>query len=215
MDFNAEAGPSRLTFSRSSSPLTPLSPLSPPVIHLKRSRLDQEATDGEYFPPVSTSIPCRLRGGGKKARPSRASRPARPNGEDTPERKRPPDNTASRKRLTRARARRNSSPSIATNLESIASEDAAIKQEIARLSLGLRDVQGDGNCLFRALADQLWGNQKRHVEVRKLVCDYLDVHRDSMEAFVRPFLREDEGETYENYVEKMRQPSESRLPLKS
>jgi len=108
--------------------------------------------------------------------------------------------------VTRARARRNSSPSIATDLESIASEDAAVKQEITRLDLALRDVQGDGNCLFRALADQLWGTQKRHVEVRKVVCDYLESHKESMEAFVKPFLRDDE--TFENYVDRMRQASE-------
>jgi len=80
-----------------------------------------------------------------------------------------------------------------------------VKQEISRLNLALRDVQGDGNCLFRALADQLWGTQKRHVEVRKVVCDYLESHKESMEAFVKPFLRDDE--TFENYVDRMRQAS--------
>jgi len=83
-----------------------------------------------------------------------------------------------------------------------------VKTEITRLGLGLRDVQGDGNCLFRALADQLWGVQKRHVEVRKLVCDYLETHRDGMEVFVGAFMKDGEG--YEGYVERMRQLSGSR-----
>ena len=88
-----------------------------------------------------------------------------------------------------------------------------MKQEVARLSLGLRDVQGDGNCLFRALADQLWGVQRRHVEVRKLVCDYLETNRDGMEVFVLAFMKDGEG--YEGYVERMRQLSASLLPHSS
>lgn len=85
-------------------------------------------------------------------------------------------------------------------------EDSAVKKEIMRLGLVLRDVQGDGNCLFRAMADQLWGVQKRHVEVRKLVCDYLQTHKETMEGFVTPFMKD--GEVYEAYIQRMRQPSE-------
>lgn len=87
-----------------------------------------------------------------------------------------------------------------------------MKAEIVRLGLGLRDVQGDGNCLFRALADQLWGVQKQHVEVRKLVCDYLETNREAMEVFVLAFMKDGEG--YEGYIERMRQLSESSLQPK-
>ena len=111
-----------------------------------------------------------------------------------------------RKRLTRAQARARGSSSPITDLEAIAVEDTAVKTEIHRLGLGLRDVQGDGNCLFRALADQLWGVARRHGEVRKLVCDYLETNREGMEDFVAPFLREGEG--YDGYVGRMRQLSE-------
>jgi len=119
----------------------------------------------------------------------------------------------SRRRVTRAQKRRASSPSLTTDLDTIAAEDVSVKAEITRLGVGLRDVQGDGNCLFRALADQLWGVQKRHVEVRKLVCDYLETNRAGMEVFVLAFMRE--GESYEGYVERMRQLSESLVPMES
>jgi len=196
-DYFPAAGPSRLPAVSHSPSLSPLSP--PPA---RRKRRLSNSSDDEYEPqgrPTHSAL-TNLRGGGKPHGRAKA------NAHATANRARPPDTASGRKRVTRARARRNSSPSIATDLESIASEDAAVKSEVTRLSLGLRDVQGDGNCLFRALADQLWGNQKRHVEVRKLVCDYLETHKESMEAFVRPFLSEEE--TYENYVERMRQPSE-------
>lgn len=182
------AGPSRLPST--SPPLSP--PPSPPATRRKR-RLSSASDDDEYKPQPTAPLTT-FRGGGK-TRTRASNNPSRL-----------PDNPSGRKRLTRARARRNSSPSIATDLESIATEDAAVKQEVTRLNLGLRDVQGDGNCLFRALADQLWGSQKRHVEVRKLVCDYLETNKESMEAFVRPFLYD--RETYENYVDRMRQLSE-------
>lgn len=190
---NSGAGSSRVN---SSPPLTP----PPPLLSRKRPRLatGEEDWDSSYIPlSASVAQPIHLRGGGKaRHKPTANAQRA----------KCTPESSSGRKRVTRARARRNSSPSIATDLESIASEDAAVKQEISRLNLALRDVQGDGNCLFRALADQLWGTQKRHVEVRKVVCDYLESHKESMEAFVKPFLRDDE--TYENYVDRMRQASE-------
>ena len=184
MAYN-EAGPSR---SRCSShPPSPCSTLR------RKRRLGDVDEPVHYVLPTS---PPNLRGGGHpRTRHKRDS---------SPHRKGPPD--AVRKRVTRAQARRGSSPSLATDLEAIAAEDEAVKHEISRLSLGLRDVQGDGNCLFRAVADQLWGVQKRHVEVRKLVCDYLETHKASMEAFVAPFMKV--GEAYEGYVERMRQLSE-------
>jgi hypothetical protein len=63
------------------------------------------------------------------------------------------------------------------------------------------------------LADQLWGAQKRHAEVRKLVCDHLEGNKEGMEGFVKPFLPD--GETYDAYVMRMRQLSRSRLSLSS
>ncbi|OCF54237.1 hypothetical protein L486_08150 [Kwoniella mangroviensis CBS 10435] len=109
------------------------------------------------------------------------------------------------RRTTRSKAKRASSPSdlVTTSLEEIALEDTAVKSEIARLGLTLRDVKGDGNCLFRVLSDQGFGGEKRHAEIRKLVCDYLETHKDVMEGFVVPFMKDGEG--YEGYVARMRQ----------
>lgn len=183
-----EAGPSRLAFNPSPS-------LSPPPPDRRKRHVSEIDEDYSPFP---SPIPTRLFGGGKPR-----TRPRKTNATTTP---RHSDPHPSRKRVTRARARRNSSPSITASLESIASEDTSVKREIHRLNLGLRDVQGDGNCLFRALADQLWGVQKRHVEVRKLVCDHLEMFKETMRKFVQPFLPD--GETYDEYVHRMRQLSE-------
>ncbi|WVR06028.1 hypothetical protein IAU60_003056 [Kwoniella sp. DSM 27419] len=196
---------------------------------------DSEGSDGEYLPSptgsacaISTasmsqeSLPSALastsasapssasgsavslRGGGKKpvkgkrlsAAGTQAAPPSGASG------------TTHSRRTTRSKAKRASSPSdlITTSLEDIAAEEAAVKAEISRLGLMLRDVQGDGNCLFRVLSDQGFGGEKRHAEIRKLVCDYLEMHKDVMEGFVVPFMKDGEG--YEGYVVRMREPKQ-------
>ncbi|AFR97969.2 hypothetical protein C343_06123 [Cryptococcus neoformans C23] len=153
----------------------------------------RSGSDSDYSPPYS------LRGGG---RPQKSK--ARRNANNGPHSGQSQSDRSSR-RTTRSKARRANSPSslIITSLEDIKSEDAAVKSEISRLGLTLRDVQGDGNCLFRCLSDQLYGTEKRHAEIRKVVCDYLDSHKETMEGFVVPFMKE--GEKYEGYVQRMRQ----------
>ncbi|KAF2755330.1 hypothetical protein EJ05DRAFT_478345 [Pseudovirgaria hyperparasitica] len=44
---------------------------------------------------------------------------------------------------------------------------------LAVQGLEVRPIIGDGNCLFRALADQLWGDQERHPELRAQLHAYL------------------------------------------
>lgn len=108
---------------------------------------------------------------------------------------------------TRSHTRSRPTPTPSSTLESIALEENNLKSEMNRLSLKLRDVEGDGNCLFRALADQLWGEQKRHAEVRYRVCDFLEENQGVMRDFVVPFMQD--GEDYSSYVNRMRQLSES------
>lgn len=60
----------------------------------------------------------------------------------------------------------------------------------------------DGNCLFRALADQVWGEQGRHAEVRQIICDELAQNEGELRDFVAGFLIE--GEEYSAYVSRMR-----------
>ncbi|KAK8866063.1 hypothetical protein IAR55_001214 [Kwoniella newhampshirensis] len=198
-----------ITLSQSTSNCTtpPTSPL--PIFTRKRRRRppqsDTDTEDGEFQPTPSgsTSTIRGFRGGGK-SRNRHVQSLSQSSSSTHPHHVQGQAQTQSR-RLTRSKARRASSPSdlITTSLEDIALEDAAVKSEISRLGLALRDVQGDGNCLFRVLSSQLFGNEKRHAEIRKLVCDYLESHKDTMEGFVLPFMKDEEG--YEGYVQRMRQ----------
>ncbi|KAJ3497586.1 hypothetical protein NLJ89_g10330 [Agrocybe chaxingu] len=52
--------------------------------------------------------------------------------------------------------------------------------------LGLYAVNtlGDGNCLFRALSDQLHGSDSLHATLRREICDWIEEHKARYEPFV-------------------------------
>ena len=64
--------------------------------------------------------------------------------------------------------------------------------QLSKLGLYLHDIPGDGNCLFRALGDQLEGHQENHFKHRCDVVEYMVKNRDTFEPFVEdgiPFNR--------------------------
>jgi hypothetical protein len=81
------------------------------------------------------------------------------------------------------------------------------------------DMSTDGNCLFRALSDQLYFDRgSRHDEVRAEVCDYMALHEDDFCVFL---VLDDENEQkedtnkgdndaadFESYVKAMRNDGE-------
>lgn len=50
------------------------------------------------------------------------------------------------------------------------SEDAAFSLSLSTQGLFVKRMDGDGNCLFRSLADQLCGDEGEHPRVRREVC---------------------------------------------
>lgn len=40
------------------------------------------------------------------------------------------------------------------------------RDQLSRYGLRIKEMDPDGNCMFRAIADQLWGAPERHGEVR-------------------------------------------------
>lgn len=74
---------------------------------------------------------------------------------------------------------------------------------LANSGLALREMQGDGNCFFRAVSDQLDGTQHNHAVYRSRVCN----HMEEMREFYAPFI-EDEDESFDEYMTRMRSDSE-------
>lgn len=75
---------------------------------------------------------------------------------------------------------------------------------LTRLGLYAADIEGDGNCLFRALSDQYYGDGGkggRHQEIRRNVCQYMKDNREHFE----PFL--DETESFDERMKRMEEDS--------
>jgi len=58
-----------------------------------------------------------------------------------------------------------------------------MKIQLEKLGLVLKEVEGDGNCLFRALSDQLFGHPEKHKQLRKEVVTYMRNHKEDFEPF--------------------------------
>ena len=105
-------------------------------------------------------------------------------------------------RARRDRARRDGA--ITRDARDAASRDeiATLERQLRALNLERRAVEADGNCFFRALADQRYGDESRHAEVRRRVVARVEARR---EAFA-PFVEDDE--TFDEYVERMARDGE-------
>lgn len=60
----------------------------------------------------------------------------------------------------------------------------AFQNQLEKLGLEIRDIVGDGNCLFRSLADQMDGQSENHLYYREKVCEYIEGNRDDFEPFL-------------------------------
>jgi hypothetical protein len=70
------------------------------------------------------------------------------------------------------------------------------------MGLIIKHVDGDGNCMFRSLADQLCGDQERHAEYRDRVCAYLEANEEYFALFT------EDDEPVEEYILRMREDGE-------
>ncbi|XP_039084927.1 OTU domain-containing protein 3 isoform X2 [Hyaena hyaena] len=105
-----------------------------------------------------------------KGRPGSGSRKAEA------ERKR--DERAARRALAKERRNR---PESGGGCEE---EFVSFANQLQALGLKLREVPGDGNCLFRALGDQLEGHSRNHLKHRQETVDYMIKQREDFEPFV-------------------------------
>lgn len=80
---------------------------------------------------------------------------------------------------------------------------AAFNTELSQKGLYIRDIDGDGNCLFRSFSDQLDGCEIRHFDYRLQAVEYMRAH----EAQFKPYVDEDET-TWEDYLKNMSKDGE-------
>lgn len=64
-----------------------------------------------------------------------------------------------------------------------------LNDQLRELGLYAASTIGDGNCLFRALSDQMYGTDHYHAQLRRDVCDWIETHKQRYE----PFVEDDRG----------------------
>ncbi|CAG9464664.1 unnamed protein product [Pedinophyceae sp. YPF-701] len=80
------------------------------------------------------------------------------------------------------------------------SSEALMTERLAKYALREKEVVGDGSCQFRSLSDQLFGSEKFHVEVRKVVVKQL---KRNGGRWYRDFVM---AESYDDYLREMARP---------
>jgi len=78
------------------------------------------------------------------------------------------------------------------------SDWTTFQAQMEPLGLTLVDMEHDGNCLFRAIADQLERAPNKCAAYRKKICDFISQNREDYE----PFIEDDE--TFDGYLKEMR-----------
>lgn len=92
-------------------------------------------------------------------------------------------------------------PNKAFPSEDLAKTDyERLRQRLELYGLQEKVVRGDGNCQFRAISDQLYGDPERHKEVREQVILQLR----NNEALYRDYVADDDG-GFEAYLNRMAQ----------
>ena len=73
---------------------------------------------------------------------------------------------------------------------------AAFNELLLPSSTCLQDIEGDGNCLFRAISDQLFGHQHKYKDLRWMCCDYMKDNKELLQYY----LDVDEDMGFDDYV---------------
>lgn len=63
-------------------------------------------------------------------------------------------------------------------------QESAFRVAMSSAGLPLTDMDADGNCLFRSVAHQIYGDPGRYDSVRQAVCDYMESNRSMFEHAV-------------------------------
>ncbi|CBN74632.1 OTU-like cysteine protease family protein [Ectocarpus siliculosus] len=79
-----------------------------------------------------------------------------------------------------------------------AAADRAFREAMRRTGLSVVDVEPDGNCLFRSVSHQIYGDADRHYPVRKACVEHMYRHRARFGVFV--------AEDFRDYLFRIRQP---------
>eukprot|EP01016_Furgasonia_blochmanni_P024276 TRINITY_DN2615_c0_g1_i7.p1 TRINITY_DN2615_c0_g1~~TRINITY_DN2615_c0_g1_i7.p1 ORF type:complete len:360 (-),score=51.03 TRINITY_DN2615_c0_g1_i7:1066-2145(-) len=63
-------------------------------------------------------------------------------------------------------------------------EEDRFKQALAKKGLLIKEIDTDGNCLFRAISEQIYGTEEFHKLIRRICMDYIDIEREYFKNYI-------------------------------
>lgn len=80
--------------------------------------------------------------------------------------------------------------------EELAEKERSFEEKLRKKGYSIKKMGEDGACMFRAVADQIYGDQEMHTSVRKLCMDYMAKNSDYYSQYVT--------EDFDKYVQRKR-----------
>jgi len=77
--------------------------------------------------------------------------------------------------------------------------DGGFRKQLGGIGMRVVRIESDGNCFFRAVADQLVGDEGDHNRIREQVVEYMQDNREAFEPFV------EDDQVFEIYCEQMKE----------
>lgn len=81
-------------------------------------------------------------------------------------------------------------------------EETKFASYLESLGFRIQHVEGDGNCMFRAVADQLEGDSLQHAKYRQKCVDHIEQHKDHFGMFI------EDDEDFIHYTSRLRTAGE-------
>ena len=70
-------------------------------------------------------------------------------------------------------------------MQQIKDQEIAFRQLLANKGMQITDIEGDGNCMFRAVSDQVYcGNQMHFNLIRQSCMDYIENEKEFFIQFI-------------------------------
>ena len=146
--------------------------------------------------PMGKKDKRQRRGKGQSSKgESTASKRNNRKGRNKPQVKNKENNRGGRNQSKRAKKREN----IQKELQSWEDHWKDFTNKVMERACTLVDIDGDGNCLFRSISEQIFGNEFMHKSLRKLCVEYMKANEDTLKFY----LDVDDDMDFEDYVEHM------------
>lgn len=74
-------------------------------------------------------------------------------------------------------------------------QDMEFKKKLKSINLIIKDIKGDGNCLYRAVCDQIYGSDDKYEILKNACLDYIEIESNFFGEFIDGGIKE-----IDNYI---------------